>query len=89
MLVVFLTKVKNYFEELTLNPRKRKLERREIFQAVHRVISLKLKSSGKVLFHSHITGRARRRERRNAMLRIPSAATMAVDIFMVLIKDQF
>jgi len=46
---------------------KRSEQRIEIFQAVHQSISRNPKSPGNVEFQIHITGRARRRDTRNAM----------------------
>jgi hypothetical protein len=65
-----------------VNPRNRNADKREIFQAVHKVISLKPKRSISVLFHSHITGRARTSESRNAMLKMPRIVMIAVEIFI-------
>lgn len=59
--------VKLYFEE---NLTEKNPKSMDSFQAIHQPISLNPNISGRVAFHSHMTGRARMRLRKNAAKRM-------------------
>ena len=52
------------------------------FQDVHHAISLKPNSSGRVLFHSHITGKASTSEMRKIREIVPKIVTTMVGMLM-------
>ena len=53
------------------------------FQDVHHAISLKPNSSGRVLFHSHITGKASTSEMRKIREIVPKIVTTMVEMLVM------